>query len=117
MSAYLDLLAVTHPRPTQKSQGHRRRRNDSLPLLRDILDAFTATGLERLSSAALIAWLDDHRQGWRPSPRDEAARASFLARELAMHGVRLRRGTYPPDCDARGIWRADVERAVQGMAR
>jgi hypothetical protein len=117
MSAYLDLLAVTHPRPTQNGQGRRRRRDSSRALLLQVMQAFDIVQAERLSTAALVAFLDDHYPDWyaRTSERHvrgQAEKAAVLARRLALHGVPAHRGVYGRR-EARGFWRSDIERTLK----
>jgi hypothetical protein len=119
MSAYLDLLAVTHPRPTQNSQGRRRRQQRSHQLLLQVRDAFDDLSAERLSTGSILAYLDDRYPEWRPSSSTYAiphheVRASFLARQLAMHGIAFHKGTYSRR-NARGVWRSDVDRAISAL--
>lgn len=112
MSAYLDLLSVANPRPTKGSRERQRNAANSRPLLTLVAEAFEATGTERLSTAALLAYLDDHYPGWWTREKDEAVRASYLAHRLSMHGVRLHKGTYVQRRHARGVWREDILNAI-----
>jgi hypothetical protein len=114
MSPYLDLLSVTRPAPTPIGRQRGRRHAKSRPILSYVAEAFEDTGEERLSTAALLAWLDDHYPTWRPKPRTEENRASYLAWKLAMHGVPLHRATYARR-NARGVWRDDVINAINNQ--
>jgi hypothetical protein len=112
MNAYLDLLSVSNPSLTPNGRRRQRHAANSRPLLAYVAEAFRVTGAERLSTAALLAYLDDYHPGWRPKPRAEENRASYLAQQLAMHGVRLHKATYGKRPYARGIWREDVLNAI-----
>jgi hypothetical protein len=116
-SPYLDLLSVTPIRPTQNGRQRHRYRAKNRALLLQVREAFDALGVDKLSTGALLAYLDDTYPDWRPRSAHTAApstdvRASHLAKKLATHDVPLHRGIYNRR-KARGVWRVDVDRAVR----
>lgn len=84
------------------------------------MQAFDVLQAERLSTAALVAYLDDHYPEWysRTSERQvrgQVEKAAVLARRLKTHGVPTHRGTYGKR-RAKGVWRRDLDRAVRTLA-
>jgi hypothetical protein len=111
-SSYLDLLTVSRPRHTRNADARRRNRDRGRSLLLQVAHAFDALGVDRLSTAALLVFLDENYPSWRlPGHHPAEVRAGTLARRLAMFDVPTHLGRYGRR-KARGVWRSDIDRAI-----
>lgn len=118
-ASYADLYDVLPIFDGPNTQARRRRQAAARPLLLQVRDAFDALGVDRLSSALVVAYLDTVDPAWCPRTLEHVVappevRASHLAKRLQTHGVALHKGVYGKR-SARGVWRSDIDRTIRAL--